>query len=500
MSFLDALKSQTARMDNLGFTENGAVTYKSSNSAVLDYFSKAGSGRNMDKNTLKQLVEAAAEEDLELTLKAVFWVRDVRGGAGEREVFRTSFLHLINLYGDALKPLIKYIPEYGRYDDLLPILNSGNDLLEYEALATITYGLRDRSKSGLAAKWIPSINSKNKVNRELALRISRFLGFNSPKEYRLFKSTLMRDGGVVEQLMSANEWDQISYSHVPSNASKLYRKAYPKHDKERYEAWLEEVKAGKKTVHSATLYPYELVNSIRHTAASSQRTLLNEQWKALPDYLQNAQRDYPRQIVPVCDVSGSMSTGKSPEPIDVCISLGLYVAERNVGTFQDHFITFSTTPTLQKIKGEDLYERVHNLNRAQWSMSTDIEAVFDLILKTGQRAGLTHEQMPDVVLIMSDMEFNSAKSNGESQDTLFETIAKKFDNAGYEMPKCVFWNLGGHNGKNNQPVLKESKNATLISGFSPAILKSILAGELETPYGSMLDVLNSERYAPITLA
>jgi hypothetical protein len=205
-------------------------------------------------------------------------------------------------------------------------------------------------------------------------------------------------------------------------------------------------------------------------------------------------------ILPVVDVSGSMTTGISSGSsltcMDVAISLGLYISERNVGPFQDHFITFSERPELQKLKG-NLYERYHQLESSEWGMSTNLESVFDLVLRQAIKHNVGKESMPTKILILSDMEFNQAIRGGESVSAI-EMIRGKYEKAGYDMPSIIFWNIQSRSGGNNVPVRFDESGTALISGFSPSILKSILSGNNITPIDIMQETINSERYKNIS--
>lgn len=467
----------------VGFTENGAFTNVSTGDAVTNLFFVAGATRSRTDAQILDDVKAAWAVNPELTMRLLFWARDVLQGAGERRFFRVALKGLAQENAERIAPVVKLVPEYGRWDDLLTLFGTG---LEDPALATIRAGLD--AKNGLAAKWLPRQGAD-------AARIRKALGLKEPKAFRRLLVELSK---TVEQQMSANEWGDINYSHVPSIAAKKYRKAFLKHDETRYKEYILDVatrpESGAK-VNAKAIFPHDVVKAALKDDNSKEETmLLDAQWKALPDFLAGSDGK-ARRILPVVDVSGSMFLALSPRPIEVSVSLGIYVAERNTGLFMDHFVTFSGNPELVKLRGSNIRERVQMLSKADWGMNTDLNKVFKLILRQAKQHDVPQAEMPQVVLIMSDMEFDAA-SGGQ---TPFEEIQSDYNRAGYAMPKVVFWNLAARSKAGNFPVIRTEPHTALISGFSPSILKPLLAGEIPSPYDVMLEVLNAERYRQVKL-
>jgi len=468
----------------VGFTENGAFTNVSSGDAVTDLFFVAGATRARTEAQILEQVKAAWEVNPELTVKLLFWARDVLQGAGERRFFRIAFKGLALEHAEKIAPVVKLVPDYGRWDDLLTLFGTP---LEDPALAVIQDGLA--AKNGLAAKWLPRQGAD-------AVKIRKALGLKEPKAFRHLLVELSK---TVEQQMSANKWDEVNYNHVPSIAAKKYRKAFLKHDEERYKEYILDVAtrpdSGAK-INAKAIFPHDVVKAaLQDKNRDEENMLLDAQWKALPDFLAGADGK-ARRILPIVDVSGSMYISLTPRPIEVSVSLGIYVAERNTGLFKDHFVTFSSNPALVKLEGSNIREKVQMLSKADWGMSTDLNKVFKLILRQATRHDVPPDEMPEVVLIMSDMEFNAA-SGGK---TPFEEIQADYKQAGYAMPKVVFWNLAARSKAGNYPVIQTEPHTALISGFSPSILKPLLAGEIPSPYGVMLEVLNAERYNRVKLA
>jgi hypothetical protein len=273
-------------------------------------------------------------------------------------------------------------------------------------------------------------------------------------------------------------------------AGLIYRNAFKKHDLNRYVAWQSDVKSGKNNakVNTSVLYPYDIVREVR--AGRSGNDTLDLQWNNLPNYFKNVNNS----TLVMCDSSGSMTTGLSGnvQPLDVSVSLAIYCGERAKGPFKNHFITFSGVPTLQEIVGKNIYEKVHNLCNAHWSMNTDLQAAFDLILNTALKNKLSQEDLPSTLLIISDLAFDACRNNSL---TNFETAKRKFESAGYKLPKVVFWRVNTID--KQQPVQRNEINTALISGLSPSIIQYLFDDQIVTPYQQMLKVLNSERYSVI---
>jgi len=475
-------KLLAAMQTNDVLTLNGMPTNSSSLNHCVNLFFQIGALRGQDKVRLINAFTKAFGENPLTAMKLLFWARDVRGGAGERQIFRDIVEYLAKNRKDSLSKNLHLISEFGRWDDLLVLVGTP---LEKEALDLIAKGLAD--KNGLVAKWMPRPNVSNRQKKIWAAAVRQHMGL-SPKEYR---KLLVENSNTVEQLMCANEWSAIQYSKLPSKAMSDLMKAFTKHDKERFAAYLESVNKGEAKINAGAVYPYDIIKNLRFGDKSG----ANTQWNALPNYLEGNKE----RFLPVVDVSGSMScpAGNNPNVtcMDVAISLGLYISERNVGPFKDAFVTFSNNPKLQILNG-NLQERFSQLSRAEWGMSTNVEAVFNLILQKAKSSNVPAEEMPTMILIMSDMEFNSGTSGnfGLSAQQMFE---KMYAEAGYNMPKIVYWNIQAKS--DNFPVHFDKNGVALVSGFSPSLLTNLLSGKDLTPMSMMLEVINSERYSVITV-
>jgi hypothetical protein len=463
-------------------TENGMVTNSTSLNNCVDLFFQIGAMRGQDKQRLINVFTKAYGENPLTAMRLLFWARDVRGGAGERQIFKDIMTYLANNRTSVMAKNIDLITEYGRWDDLLSLIGTP---LEKQALDLIAKGLAD--KNGLCAKWMPRPNVSNREKKRHANVIRKHLAL-SPKEYR---KLLSENSNTVEKLMCAKEWSKIDYSKLPSKAMSDLMKAFSKNDLARFQAYLESVKNGEAKINTGAVYPYDIIKNLRFGSVDG----ANTQWTALPNYLEGANE----RFIPVVDVSGSMScpagNNANLSCVDVAISLGLYISERNLGVFKDAFITFSTNPKLQVLKGS-LKERFDQLYTADWDGSTDVEAVFRLILDKAKQSKVSESEMPTMILILSDMEFNGG-TRGNLDLTAQEMFEKMYVDAGYKMPKVVYWNI--HSKSDNVPVQFDKNGTALVSGFSPALLTNLLAGKEMTPISMMMSVIDSERYSKVTI-
>jgi len=452
-------------------TYNGALTHETSLSNCVDMFFLAGASRTMSESDIITVWEKAKAENLDYALKILFWARDVRGGAGERRFFRIIWDHIWETDRERLwHGLYHDVPEYGRWDDIFY-----KDKFIPDVVELIRAGLE--GEDGLLAKWLPR-------KGVTAAKIRQALEW-SPKRYR---KTLVTLSNTVEQKMSDNEWSEIKYSHVPSVALHKYRSAFLRNDEARFREYLGNVESGDEKINADVLFPHMLYKAFRE---NKDPQAIRAQWNSLPNFMEGSDT---QRILPICDVSGSMTTNKSL-PMDVSVSLGCYISERNEGIFKDAFITFSQRPEMQYLKG-DIISRFRQLRNAQWDMNTDLQAVFNLILTRAKRERLPASEMPDKLLIISDMEFDQATRNyGHQTETNLELINRKYEQSGYERPDIVFWNVNGRIG--NSPATFREGGIGLVSGFSPSILKGILSGKILSPEHLMKDVILSERYNPI---
>jgi len=474
-TFAEAVVNQEAR------TTNGMVARKSTANACVDLFFKIGASRGKD---ITPAFVAAYVENKDVALRIAQWARDVRGGSGERELFRQILKYLEKHDKDAAAALLLKTPEIGRWDDIFVFEDAG---LKAKAFTMLGDALRVRN--GLAAKWTPR-------QGKLAAEIRAFFGM-SPKFYR---KSLVELSKTVEQDMCAKNWDAINFSHVPSVAAARYKKAFNRNTPE-YAKYVAELMKDPKDrtvnvkVNAGAVFPYDVlkgvIGSYRNQFNTTELNLLQKQWEALENFVGDA------NVLPLVDVSGSMScraggagSQSATTCMDVAVSLGLYLADKNKGKFKDTFLTFSGSPELLHLKG-NIVEKCNQMTSSNWGMNTDLVKAMDKILNVAKSNGVPEEEMPSMLLILSDMQFDQC---ARFDDSAMKMIARKYEEAGYEIPKLVFWNL---NAADNVPVKYDTRGVALVSGFSPAIMTAVLGGDADkfTPEAMMLKAVMIDRYA-----
>lgn len=493
---LEQLKNQS----NVTYTENGAVAYSTTGSACLDLFASIGAMRNgTDADIIARFVRAYTENPL-VAMKILFFTRDVRGGLGERRVFRVILKWLANNEKSAVLKNMSYISEYGRYDDLLVLLDTkcsveAVKLIKKQLEQDVEMMERNREVS-LLAKWLPSANASNKETIYQAKKLIRMLCMKEC-EYRKVLSSLRSYIKIIENNLRTLDYT-FSYSNIPSKAMFKYRSAFYRNDKERYSQFLVDVKNGKAKLNASTLMPYELIapyidyrnyykfGSYMRDISESEKQSLNVTWNSLPDFCND------ENALAIVDTSGSMHMNLCPTPASVALSLGLYFAERSKGVFKNHFIEFSEKPKLIEVKGETFVDKLRYISTFTRCENTDIEAVFNLILNTALRYNVPQKELPSKLYIISDMQFDSCAYNSELSN--FENAKQQFEKFGYELPQIVFWNVA--DSKQSLPVTKNEQGVALVSGCSPRLFSMVMSGEL-SPYNYMMGVIKSERYIKI---
>lgn len=472
-------------------TENGALTLDKSGSKVLDFYSLGGALRTRTDADVLKIFVAALDEDALLALKTLFYLRDVRGGQGERKVFRTALKWVALNRPLVFAKNIENIVKFGRWDDLFVAFDTPSEKV---MLDTIKKQLAEDSRSteaqiSLLAKWMPSINTSSDATRKLAHRFAKAFKI-TPKKYRQTLSELRKRLVLVESLMSANEWSEINYSHVPSKANLNYKKAFSKRDAERYKKFIEDAKAGKVKVNAGTLFPYEVIRDIENNYNPNQtdKDALDMLWNNLPDYL----KTNPHNGLVLPDVSGSMMG----LPLQVSVSLAIYFAQRSKGFFANHFLSFSSEAELVRITSKNIVDAWGEVsNSTTWCGSTNLQSAFDAILSAAVANKVPQLELPSVLYIISDMQFDEACTNNDK--TNFEVIKQKYREAGYSMPVICFWNVNARG--DQSPVTKDENGTTLVSGCSPSIFSQVISNVNVTPYDYMLETLNKPRYDSVVV-
>lgn len=512
---MDMIKNVLDNERNVSVTENGALGFSTSGKELLDINFAVSSLRSCPEIEVVKRFARVFHEDKTLAVKWLFFAGDVRGGMGERRLFRLGMAYLAYSEPELAKKLIPLIPEYTRWDNVVTLLSTP---VEKDAISLIREQLNADLKAmrankpvSLLAKWLPSLNATSKETVEYAKYLCRALGMTN-KQYRTALSSLRKYLKVVEVQMSADEWSEINYSAVPSRANLIYGKAFFKHDEDRRIAYLESVSRGEQKINSGVLFPHDIVHSYSYgdyslTVKELDQTL-EELWRALPDYV-----DGDDSTMCVVDGSSSMTVrvgNTRVKAMEVAFALGIYFAERCNDRYKDKFITFSERPRyIDLSKQKTLHDKLAKAFAYSEVANTNIEAVFDLILNTAVKNKLNQADLPRNVLILSDMEFDNCAVVGKTKGKvyltannadgvrLFEELGARYEEKGYKLPRLVFWNINSRT--LTVPVRENELGVALVSGFSPTIASMVLSGDLD-PYKCLLAQLSTPRYDKVEIA
>lgn len=503
MSFAEQLTKTLDNTYNRSVTENGAVGYRTTSHALLDMNFKVASYRSRPDEAIINDFLKAYKENMILAMRWLFYARDAREGLGERRFFRVVMRYLADNHTDTVNRLIPLIAEYGRWDDLLVLLHTK---AENKVIAVISEQLKsdmvavtEGKSASLLAKWLPSEGASSQKTRSEARYLMTKLGLTNAK-YRKMISKIRAYLKVVEIDMSKKNWEGIDYEAVPSKANLLYNSAFLRHDEMRRRAFLGAVEKGEAKINSSVNFPHDIVHKYCTGTWGSPNRVdagLEALWKALPNVV-----DGDESTLVVADGSGSMTCrvgGTNLSALEVANALAVYFAERASGEFKNKYITFSSHPQLVNLYGDTLCKNLQIARQHNEVANTNIEATFDLILKTAIDGRMTQAEMPKNILIISDMEFDSATYGrwNRPSATLFDTIAKKYAQHGYVLPRLVFWNVNSRT--ETIPVKQNDMGVALVSGFSVNIVKMVMDNELD-PYKLLVKAISVERYDAIQKA
>ena len=519
MDFINAVRQTLINEMNVAFTENGAVGYRTTGKALLDLNFSVASLRKMSDEEVVGRFKKAFCEDKILAVKWLFYARDVRQGLGERRLFRVVLADLIDSNPEMVIPVINLIPEYGRFDDLWCLLDnteSANVVYKIvnEQLTQDWQSMTNNKPISLLAKWMPSVNASSAKTKEYAKKLRKALKM-SEREYRKAMSKLRQYLDVVEVKMSDKNWSEIKYEAVPSRANLIYNRAFLRNDEERRREYLSKLEKGETKINASTLFPHDIVHKYKRCSSqiSTKDATIEALWNALPDMVNGG-----GNTIVVADGSGSMGCmvdrKSGVTALEVANALAIYFAEHSSGQFKDKYITFSERPQLVDFsKCDSLHSKLQTALAHNECANTNIEKVFELIWATAVYNRMSQEDLPKNILIISDMEFDDCATTGEytTQDRwgyyhgprvaptagLFDVIAQKYADAGYKIPRLVFWNVNSRTG--TIPVRENDLGVALVSGFSVNVAKMVMSGKTD-PFECLTEVLNSERYDPVEVA
>lgn len=501
MNFAEAIKNETKWTR----TENGAIALNTTSNACLDLFGTIGALRKADEARITSLFEEAYKENPLLATKILFYARDIRGdkettGLGERRVFRIILKYAALHHPECIRPNLDLIGVYGRYDDLYELIGTPLEDDMWSAMKKQFEEDKANLEKGnvisLLAKWIKTADASSEKTRKLGIKTAHNLGY-SVFEFKRIVRAMRKHIGVVEGLMSTNQWDKIKYSEVPSRAMMIYRNAFKKHDEERFTQFAQKAVIGEEKINSATLYPYDIIEKYSSEGywsrnyydgsrlSKTEENILQAQWDALPNYVEAG-----TNAIVIADTSGSMCG----RPMDTAVGLAIYFAQRNTGVYHNLWMNFSSSPSYQTIKGKTLKQILSNINYNNWSGSTNCAAAFELILNVAIKNHVPVNEMPKSLIIISDMEFDWC---GGQNWTFYEEMRARFAQYGYEIPTIVFWNVDSRNDVFHADAKR--KGVILCSGQSAGTFKNLIGSIGMTPIEFMNKCILSTRYEPVTV-
>lgn len=509
-------KVELPAMDsNLTLTENGAVAYKSSGSALVDINFKISAMREMEEGQIVALFRKAYAENPRLAMRWLGYLMDIRQGQGER---RSSMVILKDMMKNGgakiVSQVIELIPEYGRWDMIYnftsnPITSETIKKMIKKQFAEDKANMKAGKPISLLAKWADSATSRSKETRKNGLWTVHALGMTE-KQYRKMLSAMRKHIDVVERKMSSNNWQSIDYEAVPSKANLNYNKTFLKHDETRRRAYLDGLTRGEAKINASVTNPCEILNKYHQVSGwySNPDAALEGMWKALPNLMEPN-----KSMLVVADGSGSMLSRCSGNIscLDVANSLAIYCADRAKGAFANKYITFSMSPKFVEF-GKDwtLQRKIKEAERHDECANTNLEAVFNLILKTAIDNHSPQSDLPENILILSDMMFDDMCSAYESRDaygwhrkvkvtkSFIDGIKSRFEENGYQLPNIVYWNIAGNGRKDAFPITQDDRGM-MVSGFSVNTLKMVMSGKTDPLY-AIMDTICKPRYTPFEKA
>lgn len=490
---LNALKNDSIYT----YTENGGLTYNTTQNALEDLFGLGGSYRSRTDEDCILLFKKAYADNPTLAMKCLFYIRDREAGLGERRFFKVIIKWLAINHTAHIEKNLQYIPLYGRYDDWYAFVETPLEAKMFNEMRKQLALDVDSKTPSLLAKWMKSINSSSKETCALGAKTAKAFGMTA-KQYRKTLSILRAKINVLERLMSENRWNEVEFDKIPSRAGFIYRNAFARHDVEqKYEEFIRDPNT---KINADTLYPYEIVGKAlklgKTNLSNLERITINKYW----NNINNVFGEYNFNGICVCDTSGSMISNDLSAPINVAISLALYCAERAKGPFANHYISFASRPQLIETNGVDFVDKVQRIYKTNLCDNTNLEAVFDLLLSTIEHFKLKEKDLPKNIIVISDMAID--ESTGDyynnfhawtkgSTLTEMEKIRVKWKQHGYNLPRLIYWNVDAR----NDLILDAGKNVTFVSGMSPNIFTQIMTGKIGRDF--ILSILNSERYSCI---
>lgn len=503
-----------------GATAHASIrTGKLDAEGVLPFFTLAA-GMRGDVEQAWSLFQEAWESHQLVAIRALFYLRYFRRdgvtGNGEREMFRQIFARFATRNDDVAASLVRHIPDFGRWDDVLGLL-----AVEYKysapktreaVVSLITAQMRDDIRAyrsgkavSLMAKWLPSENASSEESTNQARFLARRLGMRH-EEYRNTLTKLREEIGIIETMITNGDFGKIDYTRVPAQAHRIHSKLFMQKDTARYQAYLDSVTKGTKKIHTTGLQAHQVTMAAMTTATVRSADVM---WQ---DMLNQFQTEL--DVLVALDTSASMERGsfygnrggvKNQSPQEIATSLAAFFSEVNTGAFHRWIINFQTNAKMFKVRGETLQDRIRNLKGMNSDHgATNIHKMYELLLSHARSVNASEEDMPDVIMILSDMQFSGGSVYGwnGTPETVLENMRRQYVKAGYQMPVVIYWNVNAL--PDSSPIKADDQGVLMVNGFSQDVLRHILRMSKDdlrqfTPVGMMLSALTSEPYSAITL-
>lgn len=504
--YAQLLREQAAKKNTV-LSANGALEYDTTGSALVDFNARVTEFRNAEASVITDAARKAFEENPVKFVKLIFQIGDIREGRGERHTFNVCMDWLVANHPSVAGEVIALIPEYTRWDYLVRLTVSEDEVIaknatklvvkQFEADRAVIQNAKDGESVAISllAKWMPSLQTKKEQDKEVVRHLLRTLHMQE-REYRKTLSQMRSYLNIIEKSLTLKDYDTIDMEKMSAKQQLRYSSCLERVMAKQRHDYIQAVLRGEKKMNTTILNPLEIVHEYIKNNRNFQGTEYNEDMEAIWSLIPDTTSGNGNTLV-IRDGSGSMTAsigaGSKATMLEAASAMAIYCAEHMQGAFHNMFITFSSHPEIVDLSDcPSLSDKLNRLVRFNDCSNTDLEATFDLVLDIAVKNGLSQEEIPSYLMILSDMEFDAARrayshydwkrhqfvDDGCSRDMLFDIIRKKWQTAGYDMPTLVFWQLNGK--RTIFPEIDAKNGIIFLSGFSTSELELVMAGKYET--------------------
>lgn len=491
-------------------------------------------------NGLTSILSMPDKDALEDAILLAFQTRNIRGGKGERQLFKKMMLYFYDAFGSLFTPeFLELFPRYGCWDDLFQLatdkqtsesLRYGILVLTKNQLEQDVQSLEQGKSVSLCAKWCPREDRMGDLYKQLAKMMYPEIKKLSER-HKTLRQTLSKlnvAAKTTEIKMCANTWADIVPKEVPAVCRQKHMKAFLNENKrgasesedrmvcrEHFQEFFAKAAAGEVKMNGAeTIYPHEVVSRILHLLGNEnsfpdEKNALIGQWLAIVNKAKEG--GALQNCIAMCDFSGSMSG----LPKLICTALGLLVAEVN-GT--NKILTFDSEPKWHTFPEGDIFQKVASISdELGQGLSTDFQKAMDLVLSDIVKQRIRPEDVPKDLIVFTDMGWDQAcgsdKRSGytgnryrhnvktEEVQTHIEMIREAFRRTGEDMwsvpfvpPRIVIWNLRAN--YKDFHATSDEEGVVMLSGWSPSLFKVLQEKGVEvmTPYQALRAQLDDPMY------